>query len=233
MSDLVVRRLATGLISDWLAFFDRDAFADNPDWSGCYCQWFHADHRLRPWDERTPEENREASIKSIGSGHLQGYLAYLVESGAEWPYRTGRAQSQALRETLAGEPRGDDAGERPGVRPVGWCQAAPRVLIPNIANDPELVVDDAGDVGSIVCFVVASTARHRGVATALLEAACAGFLERGLCIAEGYPARTATGDAANYHGPLALYLRTGFEPYRELEGRLIVRRELHPGDPPG
>jgi len=89
-----------------------------------------------------------------------------------------------------------------------------------------LAVDDAGEVGSIVCFLVAKPFRGQGVAAGLLDAACAGFRERGLRVAEAYPSRTAAGDAATYHGPLALYLRAGFKPYREVGQSVIVRREL-------
>jgi GNAT superfamily N-acetyltransferase len=190
VSDVLVRRLTPSLLDDWLGFFDHNAFADNPDWSGCYCQWFHADHAERDWDLRTADENRIASIGQISAGSLRGYLAY-VEG-----------------------------------HPVGWCQAAPRLGIPNIANDPELAVGDADEVGSIVCFVVAQASRGQGVAARLLDSACAGFREEGLRTAEAYPSRTAAGDAANYHGPLALYLGAGFKLYRELDSLLIVRREL-------
>jgi GNAT superfamily N-acetyltransferase len=190
MADVVVQPLTPDLLGDWLAFFDHDAFADNPDWSGCYCQWFHVDHEHGAWESRTPEENRAASIDLIAAGRLQGYLAYV------------------------------------GGRAAGWCQAAPRLEIPNMANDPELAVEDADHVGSIVCFLVAQPSRGQGVAAGLLDAACAGFRERGLGVAEAYPRRTAEGDAANYHGPLALYLRGGFKPYREVGESVIVRREL-------
>ena len=190
MSEIVIRELTPSLLDDWLGFFDRDAFADNPDWAGCYCYFFHADNDQKDFDSRTAEENRAASIGLIGEGRLRGYLAYVDG------------------------------------RPVGWCNAAPRLSIRNIANDEELAVDDADEVGSIVCFTVAPAFRKQGVAAKLLEAACAGFRDAGLRTAEAYPRRAATGDAHNYHGPLALYLNAGFKPYRELDDLTIVRRGL-------
>lgn len=190
MPEIVVRRLSPSLLDDWLDYFDHDAFADNADWSGCYCQWFHVDRDAEDWESRTAEQNRAASTALIKAGALQGYLAYVDG------------------------------------RPGGWCQAAPRLSIPNIAGDENLAVDDASEVGSIVCFNVAHAFRRQGVAAKLLDAACGGFLEEGLRTAEAYPSLTATGDAANYHGPLALYLRAGFRPYRELESLVIVRRAL-------
>jgi GNAT superfamily N-acetyltransferase len=199
VGDIEVRPLTPGLLQDWLAFFDHDAFADNPEWCGCYCHYYHADHGERDWDARTPEENRAASEELIRQGRLGGYLAYVDG------------------------------------RPVGWCHAAPRDSIPNVANDPEVAGDLAGGevpaseeerVGSIVCFVVAAAFRRQGVAAALLDAACAGFRAAGLTVAEAYPSLRAKTDATHYHGPLALYRSAGFEPYRELNGRLVVRREL-------
>ena len=65
MPELTVRRLTPELLTDWLGFFDHEAFADNPDWSGCYCQWLHADRDARDWDTRTAQENRAASIDLI------------------------------------------------------------------------------------------------------------------------------------------------------------------------
>jgi GNAT superfamily N-acetyltransferase len=188
----VIRPLTVDLLPDWLHFFDHDAFADHPDWAGCYCYYFHADHSEKEWDARTAEENREASSALIRSGRLRGYLAYLDE------------------------------------RPVGWCQAAPRSLIRNIAHDPRLSADEADDVGSMACFVVARPFRGMGVARQLLRAACDGFRTQGLRIAEGYPRVPAEGDAGNYHGPLALYLSLGFAPYAELEGITVVKRLLSP-----
>ena len=44
-------------------------------------------------------------------------------------------------------------------------------------------------VGSIVCFVVASSHRNQGVASHLLNAACQKFSQRGLEAAEAYPVK--------------------------------------------
>jgi GNAT superfamily N-acetyltransferase len=186
---LLVRPLTHELLDDWLAFFDRDAFADNPDWSDCYCQFFHIDDDA-VWQARTGEQNRTAAIDMISARRMHGYLAYLDG------------------------------------RPVGWCHAAPRSQLPRIAGDPELAQGDGAAIGSIVCFLISATARRQGVATALLDAACAGFRHLGFAVAEAYPSTVASGDAANYHGPLELYLRAGFERFGEAGDFVIVRRDL-------
>ena len=40
MTPLVILPLTAERASDWTAFFDRVAFADNPEWAGCYCRCF-------------------------------------------------------------------------------------------------------------------------------------------------------------------------------------------------
>jgi GNAT superfamily N-acetyltransferase len=198
--DVTVHPLDAGRLDDWLAFFDKDAFADNPEWSGCYCHWFHADHEAKPFDERPPEENRAASTDLIKQDRLRGYLAYV----------DGRV--------------------------AGWCQAAPKAGIPNIANEEEFTTEDAEGIGSIVCFLVAEPFRGKGVAGALLEAACEGFRAAGLRWAEAYPSRVADSAAENYHGPVALYERAGFAPYREAGDFAVMRRDLAADEtvvPPG
>jgi GNAT superfamily N-acetyltransferase len=114
-----------------------------------------------------------------------------------------------------------------GERPVGWCQAAPRHTIRNIRENPELVAPGEGEgVGAIACFLVAQPQRRRGLARQLLEAACQGFREQGLVYAEAYPRLEAVSEAANYHGPLEMYLEAGFEVARRLEGFAVVRKKL-------
>ena len=41
MTEVVVKELIPSLRDDFLLFFDHVAFADNPDWSDCYCSAYH------------------------------------------------------------------------------------------------------------------------------------------------------------------------------------------------
>ncbi|HEV2140189.1 MAG TPA: GNAT family N-acetyltransferase, partial [Candidatus Dormibacteraeota bacterium] len=68
--------------------------------------------------------------------------------------------------------------------------------------------------------------RKHGVASALLDAALDRLRARGVRLAEAYPARTSDSAQGNYRGPLQMFLRAGFEPYRETERHLIVRKAL-------
>lgn len=106
-------------------------------------------------------------------------------------------------------------------RVVGWCHAAPKTELLNLPTELE------GDVGAIVCFVVAPNARRQGIATALLDAAVAYLRDRGMRAIEAYPKTVDTGvPYALYVGPKTMYLRAGFEPVREIADFTIVRRSL-------
>jgi len=77
----------------------------------------------------------------------------------------------------------------------------------------------------VACFVIASQYRGHGVATRLLEAAMERLRARGLRAVEAYPPKESDGTAqGSYRGPLEMYLRAGFETYREAGRSLIVRK---------
>jgi GNAT superfamily N-acetyltransferase len=183
-----VRALSSEMLPDFLAFFDREAFADNPKWAFCYCQCMYVDHSKVEWKSRTAHENRAAACERIGGGRMQGLLAY--RNGA----------------------------------PVGWCNAAPREMLDAFEDEPD---PDAGQLGQITCFVVAKAHRRSGVATALLEAACAQLKAQGLSVAEASPQKEPSSDAQAHDGPLNMYLAAGFEVHRsDDDGTVYVRRKL-------
>ena len=186
-----VRPLSKNNLSDFLEFFDGDAFSDNPSWSFCYCQCFYEDHNEIVWKDQTPERNRRMACDRVNRSIMQGYLGYVDG------------------------------------RPVGWCGAAPRRLYHALDDEP---TPDAEKVGAIVCFLVAPSFRGKGIARALLDAACEGLAAQGLEIAEANPRPSAKSDAENHFGPLSLYLSAGFSVHREdTDGSVYVRRSLDAG----
>jgi len=78
-----VKALEPGLLHDFLDFFDRRAFADNRDWSACYCRFFHA-ASLGAWERLTGNENRAAAARDIAAGRMRGYLAYANGRAIGW-----------------------------------------------------------------------------------------------------------------------------------------------------
>jgi GNAT superfamily N-acetyltransferase len=165
-------------------FFDLVAYADNPNWSKCYCIF----PLRRDYESRTRDQNRGERSAVLRSAQANGLVAY----------RLGRV--------------------------VGWCHAAP-------STELAVVPDPSPERGAIVCFVVAPDQRRQGVATVLLEHALGYLKERGCREVEAAPlsatAEGATSPAANYHGPLEMYLRAGFVVDRELgPAQVLVRRSL-------
>ena len=71
-----IRRLTPDLRGDFLRFFEGAAFADNPKWRSCYCQFLYVDHAKVTWSARTAEENRASACERIACGRMQGLLAY-------------------------------------------------------------------------------------------------------------------------------------------------------------
>src|SRR5689334_10139827 len=99
MDSLEIHRLTPKRLPDFLAFFDNDAFADNPAWHGCYCVYYHASDA--DWSFGGPasdeaarqarvQRHRDVACGLIESSGMQGFLAYT------------------------------------GGRVAGWCNAAPR-----------------------------------------------------------------------------------------------------------
>ncbi len=92
---LTVRKLTPDLLQDYLAFFDGPAFADNPEWSSCYCCFHHVPD-AKEWEKRTAAQNREFASRLIGEGKFHGFLAYDAERPVGWCKAAARVQIPAL-----------------------------------------------------------------------------------------------------------------------------------------
>ena len=82
--DVIVKALEPELLDDFLNFFDNIGFVDNPDWAGCYCQFYHIEGSRKKWAKRTKEQNRNSSKALITSGKMKGFLAYLDGNPIGW-----------------------------------------------------------------------------------------------------------------------------------------------------
>jgi GNAT superfamily N-acetyltransferase len=107
---IIIRELTPSRLEDYLAFFDQDAFADNPDWAPCYCFFYLADNREKPWDQRSAAENRTDVSRLIAAGRLHGYLAYLEGKPVGWCHAAPKAAFPGLRD----EGRQEDSPEQLG-----------------------------------------------------------------------------------------------------------------------
>jgi ribosomal protein S18 acetylase RimI-like enzyme len=111
-------------------------------------------------------------------------------------------------------------------KPVGWCNYGETTKLSNVMRRFGTDASGYEGVGSVACFVIAAPYRGHGIASRLLDAAVERLRSRGLRAVEGYPHRGADSAQTNYRGPLSMYLRAGFELYRETERNVIVRKTL-------
>jgi GNAT superfamily N-acetyltransferase len=113
-----------------------------------------------------------------------------------------------------------------GDQPIGWCNFGETTRLNGLVHRFGLEAADHAGVGSVACFVIAAPYRGHGVASKLLDAAVERLRARGLHAVEAYPARDKDSPQSNYRGPLEMYQRAGFEPYRETDRHLIMRKSL-------
>lgn len=79
-----IKKLTPELTEDYLHFFDITPHDDDTPGSKCYCVcWCSADHNL-PTDFSSQGGRRELAKDYIGSGIIQGYLAYNQNKVVGW-----------------------------------------------------------------------------------------------------------------------------------------------------
>jgi GNAT superfamily N-acetyltransferase len=85
-AELRVERLSAARRDDFLRFFDHErgaAFADNPEWSRCYCHFYEVPKAM-PWNDFTADQNRVAMAARIDAGEMEGFLAYSGDEVVGW-----------------------------------------------------------------------------------------------------------------------------------------------------
>lgn len=145
-----------------------------------------------------------------------------------WRQRTGsRDRNRRALRTLVKD------GREPGLLayedgvPIGWVSVSPRKEFGQLMRSKHYGPSEEEEgVWSIVCFHVHPSARHGGVAKALLAAAVEHALERGASAVEAYPHERR----ADYMGSPEMFKAAGFRPVRSAGVRTIVRySERHSG----
>ena len=151
------------------------------------------------------------------------------ESGLDTQQREARVRELCTEEPGPGVLAYED-GEI-----AGWCSVAPRVDYHRLMNSRTIPRIDERPVWSIVCFVVRTGFRRRGIGRALLDGAIAFARENGAEVLEAYPvdtegARIDVGFA--YTGTTSMFEDAGFERIVETNShtarrrRWLMRREL-------
>lgn len=78
LEQLRIKRLSVETLDDFLDYFDHRAFLNDPNWEGCYCQFY-----LNGGQEQTLD-NRSLACQRVEAGKMEGYLAYIDDKVAGW-----------------------------------------------------------------------------------------------------------------------------------------------------
>jgi GNAT superfamily N-acetyltransferase len=182
----------------------------------------------------TPERwgDLEAVFLAKGCSMARGcWCMYYRESGRVRPpegVSVAEDRRRRLRELASAEPPAGLIAYH-GDAPVGWVAVSERSNYPRLARSPVAKPIDDLPVWSVVCFVVPSAYRGRGVARALLRGALAHAEAHGAVALEGYPVdRPGRGQAGMlWSGVRTMFEREGFvEVARRRPERPVMRRAL-------
>jgi GNAT superfamily N-acetyltransferase len=80
MSDVTVRPVSPDQHDAVMHYFDMVAYADNPNWSKCYC----AERLVENYESRTKEQNRAFRSQLIQSAKANGLVAYRFGRVVGW-----------------------------------------------------------------------------------------------------------------------------------------------------
>ena len=80
MADVTVRPVSPDQHDAVMHYFDLVAYADNPNWSKCYC----AERLVEDYDSRTKEQNRAFRSQLIQSAKANGLVAYRLGRVVGW-----------------------------------------------------------------------------------------------------------------------------------------------------
>ncbi len=194
-----VERLTPGRGSDYLRFFDHErgpAFADNREWSKCYCHYYEVPPALT-WGDFDGPANRAAMQARIAAGEMEGFLAYDGDEVVGWmnaqPYSKLRYACARMR---IAEPPQD-------VAPHAAAAIVCFVIAPARRRQG-----------------IARALLAEGLAN--LEAR--GFAQVDAFPWNAGP--DDTGDTDHYHGTLAMFERHGFTTIEVHDNITVVRKVL-------
>lgn len=158
-----------------------------------------------------------------------------ADAGARREVHADAIRSAHRAGAKAGQIALDDHG------PVGWVSIGPRQDFPRLDRTRLLTSTTAdlpavdGPLWSVVCFVIATRARRRGVATALIGAVVDWAADQEIAVLEGYPVDTEgqkRPGSALWHGTVGLFEGAGFtvvarhRDSASATGRAVVRRSV-------
>jgi GNAT superfamily N-acetyltransferase len=79
-----IRPVTPDLAQTFIDYMSGDMFAHSPNWSGCFCRFYHTDFDMDTWIARAPEMNKTDALTAIQAGNMKGYLAFDGDKCVGW-----------------------------------------------------------------------------------------------------------------------------------------------------
>lgn len=195
--DIEIRKLSPELTDDFMSAFDNPAFFSNPDLSfGCYCTWYYWTDEMENERNRGDDEARKCFKRNLA-----------VKLISENKLTGFLAYANGLV--------------------VGWCNAGMKQNYNRLCRETQWWMNTGNNekVLSVVCYVVHPDMQRKGIATALLKAVCDDAQRNGYEYVESYPGVNDDG-SPNYKGNCSMYVKQGFEIFKNDFGNTIARKKL-------
>lgn len=88
MSDVTIRPISPDQHDAVMHFFDLVAYADNPNWSKCYCM----ERLVDDYEERKKEQNRASRSELILGAKANGLVAYRLGRVVGWCHAAPKSE---------------------------------------------------------------------------------------------------------------------------------------------
>ena len=194
--NIEVRKLRPEDAEVYVTFFDTTPHDDHNPENTCYCVNWCSADH-RTLKEPDRAERRAMAFDYVQNNILKGYIALIDE------------------------------------KIIGWCNANTKSDCLNCAGLVFAIPDLQKEVSApeekvkaIYCFMVAEEYQRQGVARRLLQAVCEDAKKEGFDYVEAYPQKDASVWWMQFMGFDELYKSEGFEHYKELEDKYVVRKYL-------
>lgn len=183
----------------------------------------------------TPERwpDLEAIFGARGCSVARGcWCMYYRRSGKSPALRPGETRAMRNRrdlQSLASQDPPPGLIGYEGRTPVGWISLGPREDYARLRRSPVMKPVDDQPTWSVICFVVPSEHRRRGVARALLAGAIEFARRQRVRLLEAYPLDTSVAPQGEslWFGTKSMYDEAGFEEMaRRKPGRPVMRLRI-------
>lgn len=108
---------------------------------------------------------------------------------------------------------------------VGWCNTNRKDHYRRML-DPVILEQSSPNTKSVVCFEIAPSYRHKGIASKLLARVVADAKKEGYAAVEGYAYLKERPETFDFSGPLRLYEKAGFSEIGRKNDLIIMQKKL-------